>query len=188
LSIVHNLLRTNYFSSVIDSRGLTKAVNTRVRTIWVRDNYLTMTDAVGLTASVIAIAALAYQSTKTLYELIDGIVNAPKQLKALSEDLDIVNQLLASIKAAMEGTSDGKLSEGVKKCLEDVKPSMQGCKKACDEFVEKLSKITRHSSSDHTRFDDRLKLQFQEKEILAFKYRIGSYKSTLSIALGLATL
>jgi len=131
---------------------------------------------------------LAYQSAKTLYELIDGIVRAPKQLKDLNEDLDVVRQLLASIKGAMKGTSDVKLSEGVKKCLEDVKPSMKGCEMACNEFTEKLSKITRHSSSDRTRFDDRLKLQFQEKEIVTFRYRIESYKSTLNIALTLATL
>jgi Fungal N-terminal domain of STAND proteins len=62
---------------------------------------------------------------------------------------------------------------------------MQGCNVACKEFVEKL---TRHSSAGKTRFDDMVRLQFQEKEIMAFKYRIGSDKSTLNIALGMATL
>lgn len=141
-----------------------------------------------ITAGVIAVASLAYQSTKSLYELIDGIVKAPNQLKVLKKDLDAVKNLLETIQTAMEGTSDEDLSEGVKKCLQDVQPSIKGLEDACNEFSAKLSRITRHSTADRTRFDDKLKLQFQDKDILAFKYRIESYKSTLSIALGLATL
>jgi hypothetical protein len=147
-----------------------------------------MADPVGLTASIIAIAGLAYQSCKALYELLDGIRNAPKTLQALNEDLSTVHNLLKSIKTAMEDSSDDSFSDGVKNCLEEAKPALTGCGKACDEFAEKMRKLMSHSHENHTSARDRIKLQFQEKDISAFKYQIGSYKATLNIALSLASL
>ena len=88
----------------------------------------------------------------------------------------------------MEDSSDNSFSNGVKKCLEEAKPALAGCGKACDEFAEKIGKIMSHSDENRTSTRDRIKLQFQEKDILAFRYRIGSYKATLNIALGLASL
>ncbi|KAF2008282.1 hypothetical protein BU24DRAFT_382126, partial [Aaosphaeria arxii CBS 175.79] len=46
----------------------------------------------------------------------------------------------------------------------------------------------RHSKDGHTSLWDRLKLQFQEKEIGGFQARLASYKSTLAIALDFCTL
>jgi hypothetical protein len=83
-----------------------------------------MADPVGMTASIIAIAGLAYQSGKTLYELLNGIQNAPRTLQALNEDLSAIQQLLKSIKSAMEDSSDNSFSNGVKKCLEEAKPAL----------------------------------------------------------------
>ncbi|KAJ5720743.1 uncharacterized protein N7483_008677 [Penicillium malachiteum] len=147
-----------------------------------------MAEAVGLTASIIGIVTLAYQSSKTLYELIDGVLNAPKYLKDLNEDVTANSHILASLKSAIEGTSDDELSDGVKNSLKDAQPAIKGCEKVCNELFQKISQITSHSSSTHTRLDDRLRLKFQDKAILAFKYRIESYKSTLSIVLGMVTL
>lgn len=147
-----------------------------------------MADPVGLTASIITIAGLAYQSCKTLYELLDGIRSAPKTLQRLNEDLSAVQTLLKSIRSAMEDSSEDSFSDGVKQCLDEVKPALAGCGKTCDEFAEKISKIMSHSNEKHTSARDRIKLQFQEKDILVFRYRIGSYKATLNIALSLASL
>jgi hypothetical protein len=147
-----------------------------------------MAEAVGLTASIIAITSLAYQNSKTLYELLGGIRNAPKTLQGLNVELSAISQLLKSIKSAMEDNSDDSFSDGIKKCLEEVKPALTGCGKTCDEFTEKIGKIMSHSDEKHTSKRDRIKLQFEEKEILAFRYRLGSYKATLNIALSLASL
>lgn len=147
-----------------------------------------MADPVGLTASIIAIAGLAYQRSKALYELLNGIQNAPKTLQVLNDDLSAIQHLLKSIRSAMEDSSDDSFSNSVKKCLEEGKPALVECGKACDEFAEKMGKIMSHSDANHTSARDRIKLQFQEKDILAFRYRIGSYKATLNIALSLTSL
>ncbi|KAJ5703573.1 hypothetical protein N7493_011498 [Penicillium malachiteum] len=147
-----------------------------------------MAEAASLTASIIGIVTLAYQSSKTLYELIDSILNAPKHLKDLNEDVTAITQVLSSRKSSVEGTSDDELSDGVKNSLRDSLPAIQGCERVCNELFKRISQITSHSSSTNIRRYDRLRLKFQDKAILAFKYRIESYKSTLSIVLGLVTL
>lgn len=147
-----------------------------------------MADPVGLTASIIAIADLAYQSCKTLYELLDGIRNAPKTVQRLNKDLSALQTLLKSIRSTMEESSEDSFSDGVKQCLEEATPALAGCEKTCDEFAKKISKITSHSGEHHTSARDRIKLQFQEKDMSVFRYQIGSYKATLNIALSLASL
>lgn len=147
-----------------------------------------MTDPLSITAGVIAVVTLAYDSGKTLYEFINGILEAPKALKDMNGDLAAIQKVLNSLKVELEGTPDATLSAGLKKFLNDIKPSLEGCTEACDEFKAKLVKVTSHSTEAHTSKRDRIKLQFQDKEISAFKYRMASYKATLSIALEYASL
>jgi hypothetical protein len=147
-----------------------------------------MAEAIGLAASIIGVATLAYSSSKALYELLDGIHEAPKTLEFLKTDLDALQKLLSSLEVELKHKPDKSLSDGLKHCLEEVEPSLKACSKACDEFREKVSKITSHSTEQHTSLRDKVKLQFQEKEITTFRYRLTSYKSTLNIALSFASL
>jgi hypothetical protein len=106
----------------------------------------------------------------------------------LNRDLSAIQHLLKSIKSAIEDSSANKFSNNVKKCLEEAKPALTRCGKACDEFTENMSRIMSHSDENRTSMRDRIKLQFQGKDILACKSWIGNYKATLNIALGLASL
>jgi hypothetical protein len=143
---------------------------------------------IGLAASVIAVATLAYTSTKALYSTINEIHKAPKTLQQLGADLDVLQTLLESLSAEIKGKTDVQLSDGIKECLKEIKPPLGGCAKACDEFKTKLSKITSNSTDKHIALVDKVKLQFEEKEISDFRYRLGSYKATLNIALSFASL
>lgn len=147
-----------------------------------------MADPLSLTASIIAIAGLAYQSSKNLYEVLNSIQNAPKTLQVLKEDISTIQHLLISIKRDIEDSSENSFSNGVKKCLEEAKLVLAGLTTAADEFSEKIGKIMSHSNENHISARDRFKLRFEEKDILAFKYRIGTYKATLNIMLALASL
>ena len=145
-------------------------------------------EALGLTASIIAIADVAYQSSKRLYELINNFRTASQTLSDLHADLSAVQQLLRSLKDALENTNDTSLSDGLRVCLQDFEPSMEAFSKVCDEFREKVAQITSHSTKDHVSWRDKVRLEFEEKGIMAFKYRLGSHKLTINIALGLVNL
>lgn len=90
--------------------------------------------------------------------------------------------------ATLEQMSDANIPSSARKCLEEIEPSMSACSKICDEFTAKLIKIASHSDANHKSFRDAIKLQFQDKDILSFKYRLGSYKATLNIALAMVSL
>jgi hypothetical protein len=145
-------------------------------------------EALGLTASVISIATLAYDSSKRLYDIITGIQQAPKTLSDLRADLTAVQQLLQSLTSTLEGTNDTALSDGLRTFLQDLNPSIEACKTACDEFAARLTKITSHSREGNLSLIDKVQLQLKEKDITIFKYRLGSHKSTINVALVLANL
>jgi len=146
-----------------------------------------MGEPVELTASVIEIAILACRSSKSLYELIDQIREAPKALEGLSADILSFQQLLVSLEAEIRGTPDASLSDGLKQRLETIKPALGECSKACGEFKSKLSRITSNSNKEHTSVSDKVKLQFKEKEIVAFRSKLAGYNVILNMALALAS-
>jgi hypothetical protein len=106
----------------------------------------------------------------------------------LNEDLSAIQRLLKSIKSAIEDSSANRFSNSVKKCLEEAKPALTRCSKTRDEFTEKMDRMMSHSDENRTSMRDKIKLQFQGKDILTCKYWIGNYKATLNIAPGLASL
>ena len=144
-----------------------------------------MAEAVGVVGSVIAIAGLAYHGSKKLYEAVDKYQNAPKTLSNLRTELDVVQQLLQSVEKNLANTKDEDLPEALRRCLQDFKPSLEGLKLGCDEFLEKLDKLMNHSTESNMSKRDRVKLQFEEKSIEAFRYRLSSHKLSITIALGL---
>ncbi|KAF2867078.1 hypothetical protein BDV95DRAFT_598219 [Massariosphaeria phaeospora] len=147
-----------------------------------------MAEPIGLVASIITIAGVAYQSSKLLYEFIEDFRNASQSLNDLHTDLSTVQQLLHSLTENLENTNDADLSDGFRICLQDLKPSVEACSKACIGFRTKVSKITSHSTEGHVSWRDKARLQFEEKGIMAFKYRLESHKSTINIALSLMIL
>jgi uncharacterized protein HemX len=106
----------------------------------------------------------------------------------LKIDLDTLQTLLSSLKTELKHQSDEALSDDLRKCRREIEPSLTACSKDYDEFRGKISKITLHSTEQHASFRDKVKLQFQEKEITTFQYRLASYKATLNIALSFASL
>ena len=148
-----------------------------------------MTDPLSVSASVIAVATFAYSSSKTLFETLKGIRDAPKTFQDLSTDLGALQEVLGLLKARLDpGGQGGAFSEAQISCLEHLTTPLRACSDACSEFKSKLDGLTSHSNDRHTSFRDRLKLHFQDKEITAFKFRVASYKQTLSIALEFASL
>ena len=62
-----------------------------------------MSDPVSLTASVIAIAGLAYSSSKALYEVISAIRDAPQVFQDLNQYIAALSQILNALKTNLDG-------------------------------------------------------------------------------------
>lgn len=148
-----------------------------------------MTDPLTVSAGIIAVVTVAYSSSKTLFEVIAGIHDAPKTFDDLRTDLGALQEVLGLLEARLDpGGQGGAFSEAQASCLEHLASPLRACADACSEFKLKLDRLMGHSTDGHTSFRDRLKLHFQDKGITAFRFRLASYKQTLSIALEFASL
>ncbi len=148
-----------------------------------------MTDPLTVSAGIIAVVTIAYSSSKTLVETVKGIRDAPKTFQDLSTDLAALQEVLGLLGARLDsGGQGGPFSEAQISCLEHLATPLRACSNACSEFKLKLDDVMCHSSDTHTSFRDRIKLRFQDKDITAFRFKLASYKLTLSIALEFASL
>lgn len=148
-----------------------------------------MADPLSITASVIAVARLAYLSTQTLHQTISAIHDAPEVFAHLETDIETLSETIRSLQQELEKKdADVGLSDAQKSNLREIKPALKACHVACNAFKGKVDRVMRHSKDGHTSLWDRLKLQFQEQEIGAFQARLASYKSTLAIALDFSAL
>lgn len=148
-----------------------------------------MADGLSIAASVITVAGLAYSSSKMLYQTISDIHDAPETFVHLKTDVETLSQTIHFLHQELEKKeTDVALSEAQKSNLREIKPTLKACRSACDAFKGKIDKFMRHSKDGHISLRDKLKLQFHDKEIGAFQARLGSYKSTLTIAINFSSL
>lgn len=128
-----------------------------------------MAEPLSIIASVISVAELAYSSGKLLYQTISGIRDAPEILAHLKTDVEILYDTIHSLQLRFQvRDAEIDLSEAQKSNLREIKPALDACRIACDTFQAKIQRLSHHSTDGHVSFRDRLKIHFQEKEIMAF--------------------
>jgi hypothetical protein len=140
-------------------------------------------DPLSITASVIAIATLAYDGSKSIYDLIRGYIDASRIFEDLKSDIEGLNGVLVSLKG-IGGTDQGaSFSQAQLLCLREVEPALQSCLKACEVFKIKVQKLMSNSTPEHISKRDKFALQFKSNDLATFRIQLSSYKSTLTIAL-----
>ena len=147
-----------------------------------------MADPCSVTASVIAVAGLAYSSAKKLKELITSFSDAPQVLHDLGTDLGLLQSLMQALQQSLEGVSNADLSNDQKACFESLKPALEACKGMCDTFTSKLSKMTSRSQAGRVNWWDRARIHFNTNDIAILKSDLEKYKQTVDVAIEVATL
>ena len=138
-----------------------------------------MADPVSVASGVLALAVFALQSSKALYQVIQSFQSNQRVIRELSEELETLQGVLKSLeRVAANNTTD----------LQELKLPLERCDKACREFEVVITKCTPHSHGARTSFRDWAKLQYMGDDISGFKNTLAGYKSTISIALGSASL
>src|SRR5271170_6099994 len=103
-------------------------------------------DPLSVTASVIAVATLAWASSKAAYELIDGLVDAPKAIAHSKNLLSETQNTLDSLKDALTSGSEpaGVLGSILQKIRLGV--ALESTRGVCNEFGETIKGFTSHST------------------------------------------
>ena len=141
-------------------------------------------DPLSVSASVIAVAGLAFSSSKLLYETLSSIRNAPETFRNLKTEVEVLQQTILSFQEGLERDSKDETRQGTPEVvLNELKPALQACHNCCDKLNGKIVKLLSNSKDGHISLRDKIKLQFQDKEIEAARALFASFKSTLTIAL-----
>lgn len=140
-------------------------------------------DPLSITASTISIATLAWQSCKVLYQLMDGLTEAPMAIahskKLLSETQNTLEGLNDQLKYEYEPI--GTLSSVLQKMKLDI--ALESTKGVCDTFGETIKGFTKHSTDMRFSSRDRLTVSFHESKITRFCQQLSECQSTISLAL-----
>ena len=142
-----------------------------------------MMDPLSVSASVIAVAGLAFSSSKLLYETLCSIRDAPKKFRNLRSEVEVLQQTVLSFQGLEQDSKDGTRLGAQDLVLNDLKPALKACRECCDELNAKIIKLLSNSKNGRVSLRDKIKLQFQDREIEASRTLLASIKSTLTIAL-----
>ncbi|KAF4448698.1 hypothetical protein F53441_7952 [Fusarium austroafricanum] len=143
-------------------------------------------DPLSVTAGVIAVAGLAYNSGKALYDLIETYRHSTHIFDELISDIEGLNSALSSLRSIGGQDRGASFSQKQCQCLEKVGPAMRNCSEGYEAFKIKVTKLISNSTPKHKR--DKFMLHFKINDIAAFKIRLNGYKSTLTIALLVVSL
>jgi hypothetical protein len=138
-----------------------------------------MAEPIGIASGLLALATFAFQSSVSLYGVIESFQSNKKVIRELKEELEALDGVLESLRQA----TANKVIE-----LPALELPLLRCGQACREFEAAIVKCTAHSNGSRTSFRDWAKLTYMGDDIAGFKNMLAGYKSTISIALGDANL
>lgn len=133
-------------------------------------------------ASTIAIAGLAYKSTKSLTNFIDSLTNAPKLIVELKDDIKVVQGLVKSIELMLENRDDRNLPRDLRFCLSSAKVPLEDCRAVSESFERTLEDWFNNSKSD------KLKANRKETKVQNFRRRLADTRSALDLALNVCSM
>ena len=136
-------------------------------------------EPVGMSSGLLTLTAFAFQSSKTLYELISSFQNHGRNVRQLKEEVEALNGVLGSLHHTLH-QSELDLSA--------LELPLQRCGRACQEFAEVIEKCTTRSKGPRTSFRDWFRISYMGKDIAGFASLVAGYKATIIIALGDANM
>jgi len=104
-----------------------------------------MADPISITSGLVALAVFAFQSSKTLYQVVQSFKSSRKAIRELKEELEALDRVLQSLHQAA-GDSDADLT--------GLELPVFRCGKACTDFEVMIVKCTAYSGGSRTSFRD----------------------------------
>src|SRR5947209_14316427 len=145
-----------------------------------------MGDPIGLTASFIAIAGLAWTSCQSLYDVINGLIDAPQAIVSINNEITAVQAVINTLREVLKNNQSAALEPVLQRIGIDV--ALKGCTKVCTDFTETIAQFTTRSTKEKFSKRDRLRVTFRKSKICSFRERLRICKNTINLALTSATL
>jgi hypothetical protein len=144
-----------------------------------------MADPVGAAASVVGLVVPALHGTRFLLDDIQNIVDAPKAVASLEEDLLSVDMAIEAFKA-VPSTEWQSLGQEV---VKESTFAVSTCATACDTFRNDLQRWTKRSENGKMSWRDRANVGFFKRHrIKSLSEQLQNCKITINTAVSIATL
>jgi hypothetical protein len=144
-----------------------------------------MADPLSVAASLVGLAVPALHGTRLLFDDIQNIVDAPKAVASLKEDLVSVDMAIEALKAVQ--SSEWELFG--QDVVNESKFAVSSCTTACDTFRNDLRRWTKHSGNGKMSWRDRANVGFfKQQRIKSLSDQLQNCKMTVNAAVSIATL
>ena len=144
-----------------------------------------MADPLSIGAGVVGIIVPALHGTRLLLDDLRCIIDAPKAIETLKEDLCSVEMALTSLQAVKD--VEWELLGNV--VVEQSKATINTCTKACDMFQADLQRWTKHSDEGKLSWQDRANVGFfKQRRIKAISDQLQTCQISINSVVGIATL
>ena len=150
-----------------------------------------MADPLSVISSVVGVGIAALQSAKLLFELADGIKNAPEEIKAISNDThafyDVVFSLETSLKDA-DVLSVVQENTAMVAMVANLEKPLRNCSTTLGQLMLKIRDRVKPSVDGKSyKFSSSAQWYFTKKDIKEVLDRLEQNKATLNAALNTIT-
>lgn len=133
-----------------------------------------MAEVVELTAGLVALTTFAFESSRTLWSMLDEYRNQSRNVRDLKQELEALNGVLKTLQETANQADDG---------LAPLKLPLLRCGQACQDLTAIVTQCTTRTGRDKSSFRDWTMLRYHEKDIGGVRNLIAAYKSTIAITL-----
>jgi uncharacterized membrane protein YcfT len=148
---------------------------------------LSVMDPLSVTASAIAVATAALQSVKALYNVINGLVDAPH---ALSQSKSILTQTQTTLGALAQTLDANSASSAIGPVLRaiELEKALDATNTLCQDFTAVITRVTGHSTASRFSTRDKIIVQFNESKLARMNRDLGDCQRTITMVLSSITL
>ena len=146
-----------------------------------------MADAIGLTASLCTLVATAYSSCQALYNLSSGISNAPRHIRAVSQDLEDYYLVLGTLQSLLSD-QDYHFTASHVSTSKDLAMVLQHSLAVFQDLNQILGTYKNHGCLSSIGKRARWRWHFEENEIEALRRSLNAQKLTMNTAISVANL
>jgi chromosome segregation ATPase len=139
-----------------------------------------MAESLSTTAGVIGIFGVVAHSLHVVYNDIDAIRGAPKEMNDLKKELQVVELAIANLRLQARNIFDENAG---------LETAISKCQQACETFHANLSKWTKRSEDGKLQFRDAVYFALlRQRQVEILWKRLQACKITVSIAVSGAVL
>lgn len=136
-----------------------------------------MAEALGVTGNVNAVASLAWQSSKMLYDLVDRLNDAPQAISHIKSNLSTIQSALDTLRLNLTAEKSATFDSLLQTFR--VAEALEGSREECDRFGRKIETFTKHSKSTTFSKRDRFMVNFHESEIDRLNDRLQDHRQVI---------